>query len=241
MEKKFFRFLLLSLVVFSSCKNSDFAMKRDYANDYSIKFKDVIIEHDLGIYGDARVVYITYKEAHELTMEQYEKVDDNLFYTSDSLTMKIYCNHKFYSLNEAFDNDILSSKDIDEIYLKDFEYKENLLVSYVEAEYNNPYVTIPGRTSSIIYHDRLHYGTYGDCVVSLYMKSSTVIEESVEKVGDYEFNYRTTDYITVWNNHRFYSLSEAYQLGYLSNENVASIKERHDESYNELMDIFCNI
>lgn len=241
MKKKLFVYLFLSLTVFSSCKNSNIAMKRDYAEDKKIQISDVIIEHDLGSYSDARVVYITYKEAHEVTAAQYEKVDDNLFYNSDSLTMKVYYDHEFYSLNEAFNNDILSSKDIDEIYLKDFEYKEHLRVCYVEAEYNNPHITTQGESVSLVYLDRLHYGQYGDCVVSLYIGTHTMIEDSIETVGDYEFNYKTTDHITVWNNHKFYSLSEAYQLGCLSNENVASIKEKHDENYNELMDLYFEI
>ena len=67
------------------------------------------------------------------------------------------------------------------------------------------------------------YGKYGESV-AVYFYTSGAYETSVwETVAEYNFFYRDSRTIKIWNNRKFYSMSEAFELGLINSENVKTI------------------
>ena len=72
--------------------------------------------------------------------------------------------------------------------------------------------------------DYEYFGTYGDSV-AIYFHTSGAYETPIkEKVAGVVFNYPDSRVIRIWNNGKFYKMSEAYEMGLISFFDVLSIK-----------------
>ena len=74
---------------------------------------------------------------------------------------------------------------------------------------------------------REYYGTYNGAVVGHFSGTWQQVVDR-ETVAGIEFIYPTPDYIKVFKNDKYYTLTQAYELGYINEENILSIKEKYD-------------
>ena len=118
-----------------SCSNSDYQIKRDYSNKYNVKYKNVKIIKDFGIYNSARAVYIYDQTQNFLDDYLFEKIGIYLFMYPRRLNLNIYHNNDFLTLNEAFENQVLSIDDISELYLKDFNYFCEQIIALINSRW----------------------------------------------------------------------------------------------------------
>ena len=77
------------------------------------------------------------------------------------------------------------------------------------------------------------YGVYGDCVPV--MMEGYIINQASreEEIGNIVIQYKNGNFITVWKNGKFYSLKEAYEKGFLSDEELKKIADIHNNVRNK--------
>lgn len=76
------------------------------------------------------------------------------------------------------------------------------------------------------------YGEFHDVHVVLLLcggVADVVGEETVDGV-DFHYNYAAHP-LTVWKDHKFYSLKEAFEDGILTHENLVTVRENHSAEY----------
>jgi len=94
------------------------------------------------------------------------------------------------------------------------------------AEITNDYLSWSGLKGDIeAYEVRYkHFGTYGDSV-AIYFHTAGAYETPVEEeIAGYTFSYPDSRVIRIWNNGRFYKMPEAYELGFITEDDVKVIK-----------------
>ena len=67
------------------------------------------------------------------------------------------------------------------------------------------------------------YGKYGDSVAVYFHTAGAHQRITEEDVAGFKFSYLDSRVIKIWNNRRFYTMSEAYELGLINKDNVESI------------------
>ena len=75
-----------------------------------------------------------------------------------------------------------------------------------------------------------YYGTYNDCVavsIGRDWSKSLSIEIRIKTIGGVEFKYSPVNKITVWKDGKIYDLEKAYDLGFLSTEDLQSMAYYH--------------
>ena len=70
-----------------------------------------------------------------------------------------------------------------------------------------------------------YYGTYGDCVVLFQGTPMQTIE--TKHIAGYEFSHTTQFILDVYHEGELLPLSDAYSKGYVTEEQVAEIHQRH--------------
>ena len=71
------------------------------------------------------------------------------------------------------------------------------------------------------------YGIYNGCVAVMFSEPAFCMGWE-DEVADSVFRYRDGSFIYIWNNGTFERITEAYEQGLLSKEDVAMIAEIHD-------------
>ena len=81
------------------------------------------------------------------------------------------------------------------------------------------------------YHNSRYYGTINDCVILVSVGMAAVMTEY--KIAGYTMSFCTSAEISVIKDDAVLRLEEAYDLGYLTDDNIALISKRHNayESY----------
>lgn len=75
------------------------------------------------------------------------------------------------------------------------------------------------------------YGVYGDCVPVMMEGWITTHAERDDEIGNVVIHYRDGSSIDVWNNGEFYSLREAYEQGFLTEDDLKKIADIHNNRY----------
>ncbi len=75
--------------------------------------------------------------------------------------------------------------------------------------------------------DYEYYGTYGDSVVVFFQSAGAYETPTDERVAGYRFKYPDSRVIRVWNDGKFYKLSEAYEKKLLKGSDIFSIYLKH--------------
>jgi hypothetical protein len=76
------------------------------------------------------------------------------------------------------------------------------------------------------------YGTYNGCTVGYFgSKSGGAMMIIGEKVGNYNFTYPSSTKMLAYKGGVFKSLPEAYDLGWLDDDAVKQIHEKHKQEY----------
>ena len=108
--------LFMTIFILCSCSNSNFAMKKKFADENEVPLSKVKLEHDFGKFNDSRVVYITTTESNYTQANLYRYVGDKIFYSPDGYEVSVYNNKNFYNLADAYNKQILSLDDIHVLY-----------------------------------------------------------------------------------------------------------------------------
>ncbi|MBQ4141508.1 MAG: hypothetical protein IJD70_09245 [Clostridia bacterium] len=82
------------------------------------------------------------------------------------------------------------------------------------------------------YHNSRYYGTINDCVILVSVGMAAVMTEY--KIAGYTISFSNSASIYVIKDDAILRLEEAYDLGYLTDDNIALISERHND-YNSYL------
>ncbi len=179
------------------------------------------------------------------------KVAESVFRYSTPIDIIIWKNGKFFSLEEAYNQGVLTKKEIASIaeihkeskYINFNRYNvpeedsdknkwnpepptEGLLVQIAKdfCEYHVEKYNFDPEIHGGFYVAK-YYGTYNNTVPVILegtgISYATVI--TTETVAGYTFTYPCSNTMWVWNNGSFYSLQEAYDKGLLTKEDIAEI------------------
>jgi hypothetical protein len=75
-----------------------------------------------------------------------------------------------------------------------------------------------------------YHGTYnGNVVVHMNVMAGQMMTR--ERVGDFDFIYSSTNQLTVWNDGKFYSLTESFDNGLLFVQDIAKIYESYNQPW----------
>ena len=69
-----------------------------------------------------------------------------------------------------------------------------------------------------------YFGTYGDSVAIYFHTAGAYETPTKEKVAGLTFSYPDSRVIRIWNNGKFYKMSEAYDMGLISFGDVLFVK-----------------
>ncbi len=198
-------------------------------------------------YGHANGAYVllfggavhTDEKPHHTTVDSYFSSGSNSRY------VKVWKDGKIYTLQEAVDKGFFTEKQLNLLKENRFHEKyttvnkpysnvkvasvgkpEDELIKQIEADYA-ALNSINGYKAEASV--RKYYGTYGDCVPCyFYCSVLCYIQVHCSYVTDgREFNYGDGNVIRVWRDGEFYSVQEAFDLGFLSAEDVKTISEIH--------------
>ena len=199
--------LVVIALLLSSCSNSNFIVKLDYARKYDTSAIKVKINHDFGTFNNARVMYITTVDSGYLQAKIYRLAGDKIFYSRDGYEVSVYYNNDFYNLTEAHENNILSINDIDVLYDEYNEYNEFSIdfvnyLNFLRFDVDETDVSTNGWIESK-YSSYISYGEYNQSKVYLFEGFPNKTSKEI-LVSNYNFKCYVNDVIMVLNNDKYY-------------------------------------
>lgn len=226
--------LFMTIFILCSCSNSNFTMKKKFADENEVPLSKVKLEHDFGKFNDSRIVYITTTESNYTQANLYRYVGDKIFYSPDGYEVSVYNNKNFYNLADAYSKQILSLDDIHALYdsyneyndfTSDFvHYLEFINLNIVEENVSNDGLMTPSHSSYI------SYGNYDGANVYMFTGMLNRVE-SETKYFDYIFKHYDGDVIMVLKDNKYYSLRDALDLNLITESNLKDIFDIHKEKY----------
>ena len=226
--------LFMTIFILCSCSNSNFAMKKKFADENEVSLSKVKLEHDFGKFNDSRVVYITSTESNYIQTNLYRYVGDKIFYSPDGYEVLVYNNKNFYNLADAYSKQILSLDDIHALYdsyneyndfTSDFvHYLEFINLNIVKENVSNDGLITPSYSSYI------SYGNYAGSNVYMFTGMLTRVELDT-KCLDYTFKHYDSDVIMVLKDNKYYSLKDALDSNIITESNLKDIYDTHKEKY----------
>lgn len=203
------------------------------SKEYNIKSKLIEIDHFFGAFDDIYIVILNaplneYLTDYEETIEKYSFNYFRYYYVTNPLT--VYYNDDFYSLQEAYDQKLLTIKDIQKI-------KENFDKCFIEIEKEFFKITDElkeqGLTEEIYeklreaipYNSVIKYlGEYNGAYVGYYLGYGPIAGiEYVEFLDYYVYTKNDFEGIRVVYNGEEYNQQEAYELDILDKDDIEAI------------------
>lgn len=225
------------------------------AYDPSSNLEDIIITRYCGNYNGAEVVKESKGGADILISD---KVADFSFRGAHAADYyEVIYNNKLYRLNEAYENNILTYEDIKEIYrlnalwrayendvLSD-EYRHKMVLTIygeqrlLQRFYDNYYKdNVISDINDLLIKTYVcgkwnkNLDIYYDFAIVDYKGSNYVKGEYKEVLGGYEFIYPDNNTIKVISsNNEVYTLKEAYNMNYLSFDDIEYIQHFYESQY----------
>lgn len=145
--------------------------------------------------------------------EKIETLEPTYYIETSFKTLYIVNNKTFYLIDENGKKTYYTLINLDFYEIIDDE--QFILQTYQNLGHQNAYII-------------KYYGKYeSGAIVALLSAEGYFDYCTSEKVADFTFNYPNQNHIQVLYDGSFYSLSSAYQNGYLTYENVAEIYQKH--------------
>jgi hypothetical protein len=204
---------------------SDWLLKiYDYRTLELIGFENALnnvrIRKYFGSYDDSVVLIINGRVGRVWNME----VAGYNFFFHDTRGINVWNAGEFYCISEAYDNGLLTEHDVGEIHFKYsallgvIEPLSDELLLRIEADWlDNTHSSPLGRFIFDEYH-----GSYNGSV-ALRIDVSTLNALLLVDVAGYSFVFPTPTAIVIWNDGVFFSLSQAYNNGLLTEKEVGEI------------------
>ena len=206
-----------------------------------------------GVFDDTYCLILTLPGVGYMTVTTEIDVAKYTFYFGDSNTMIVYDNGEFYSLTKAYENGILNDAEIEELYyfynLTKYDGRNphaqnkndiNWYFSRNEEQIKNDYFEKTYQESTKEYYnspDQVKITCYGVFDHEYYCIKVHIppyaYDESYHEytIGKWTFVASNSgDWIKVYANGEFYSLSEAYDMDLLNNTDIEAL---HDYIYGE--------
>ena len=173
----------------------------------SSKTESVYVDY-YGQYNDAFVMFIHFGLGNDVITG--DAVEDLSFLYPQDNKLQVYYNRTFYGLEEAYRLKIMDYEEFKELhsyYIPKLSDDTDLKIRQDYLLQNMP--VPPGITVDQI--SIRYFGEYGGAHV-MFMNGleSAVAAPWSETIGGCEFNYTTSDALTVYHEGTFYSLQEAY-------------------------------
>ncbi len=141
------------------------------------------------------------------------------------------CAHgNFYSLSDAYKTSIITDENLAEIYkiyTMSSKIKEEFYALYGEkfADVPNKYERI-----SVMFH-----GIYDDVyVASIASDCCSIVKSPSETVNGITFTWMQQYDLNVYCDGKFYTLTEAFENGLLTNEQLLEVHEKYNTAFNEM-------
>lgn len=245
MIKKISIMLLVILLSFSliSCADKEYTgiLTEEMGNEiiyaaskkYNVNSELIKIYHFFGAFDDKYIVILNtpfneYLTNYEESIEKYSFNYLRYYYVTNPLT--VYYNDDFYSLQEAYDQKLLTIKNIQKIKEHFDEYFEKITEEFFKI---TDELKEQGLTEEIYiklkeaipYNSVVKYlGEYNGAYVSYYLGYEVVPDiDYVEFLDYYVYNKNRFEGIRVVYNSKEYNQQEAYDLGILNNDDVETI------------------
>ena len=192
----------------------------EYYNLLSDEYKEIIDACGEGEYTISAVALnigiwfgFTFPTISTETVAGYTFVFPNL----DNID--VYYNGKIYSLEKAYENGWLTIENIRDIHCQNV-MTNIYLIEFVYDEYEDI-------DSNIIVNE---YGEFGNGVQVVELRSNRMIREDEGVVADFSFLDTPYNHIFAFVDGDFMSLYRAYECGYLTSDDIASIHTAHIEN-----------
>ena len=219
----------------------------DIVDAYKTKYPHLINENDpieyysieyYGRYGDAHAMFINAPGVEYPDAEWSETVGSQVFNYPDGQYLEVYYNGNLYRLDEAYAlslltddslaalNERFTARAVNEInayYNLSDELADNIKALHIsEISFEEPYVA-----DQIWFR---YYGAYSDAHVMFidnpYLEYPDMLYDIV--IGEQTFKYVNGQFLEVYYGGQLYSLEEAYNLGFLTDSDLAKINERYE-------------
>ncbi|MCH5148669.1 MAG: hypothetical protein J1G05_04835 [Clostridiales bacterium] len=243
--------IVLGLLGFCACEqntegeqNKPDEIAVAYAELHNGKASDVVYD-SYGEFDGTNVLIISFKNAAVSDALNTEIVDGVDFHFSVLITFDVYRKGAFYTLQEAFNNKWLTHEDLltvrsnhkkahELIYEYFEEQKEDekspiVLEKAVKQEIKAAFVEANKNEYSLC-EEEISLRCYGafDGLYVLYVDVESWMYPSVvwsEVVADVEFVYGSGQSLKVYSDGAFYSLSYAYENGFLTRDNLLTVQQ----------------
>ena len=216
-------------------------IKSDYyelyeARGLSKRHEPIFITKYYGTFGDA-VAYMTdlnYDAYH--TSAEVEEIAGYSFSYPDGRTVSVWSGGRFYGVRSAYENGVLSKEDVGKLaYIKSsglwlklenpkvrIDPPEEWLINRIKGDLFEK-KREPGSEYPFFIVD--YYGTYGGSAAFMAEGGGVGYTEAeiIEDIAGFRFHYYDGNTTLIWKTGEFYSVGEAYGLGILSKEDVATI------------------
>lgn len=209
---------------------------------YAAKGEDVgkvSISNDYGSYGGARILKLSTNQMYFTSM-CYEIVDNKLFIHSSSQYFSVYKDSQFYTLENAYINQVISSQSITELYKNYYNFEEEKVdKQMIEHDFNIGKYTNSSGILTNYENIQIEYGKINSSYVVLFdyeFHLGKLTSSHEEKVADYTFKYNNEATLKVWNDHKIYDLNEAYNLKLLSEDDIKILYDIHQAKY---VNVYC--
>ena len=207
--------------------------------DESLSLSDVFIVSYSGTYNDCVIVMTDVRGVDYTTAIETVEIDGVTFTYGSGNKDVAWKDGRFYSLSEAYEKGFISRQDLLAIkYYHDKNGTNKYLSEEDERRIKQAYFDYylsDDENASIFYVGVVnYYGSFdgSEAVILSYSYTTDVIME--ETVCGKKFIYNSDDKILLLRDGSFYSLQEAFDRGYVTEENVVAIWNGHKDAHSYL-------
>lgn len=144
--------------------------------------------------------------------------------------IQICANGNFYSLSDAYKASIITDANLAEIY-KIYTMSSKIKEQFY-ALYGDKFADVPNKYEriSVMFH-----GIYDDIyVASIASDCCSIVKSPSETVNGITFTWMQQYDLTVYCDGKFYTLTEAFENGLLTNEQLLEVHEKYNTAFDEM-------